>query len=67
MSERRRRLKQFKSLEDRLVEDAKRWRAEAKLLQSGAAQEALLQKAKEAQTTAHASKWLRSPSSQPRK
>jgi hypothetical protein len=56
-----RRFKKFKSLEERLSVDAKRWREEAKLLLPGAAREALLRKAKQVETAAQASEWLRAP------
>jgi hypothetical protein len=63
-----RRFKKFKSLEARLIEDAKRWREEARLLLPGAAREALLRKAKQAETAAQVSEWLRAPGLQtPRK
>ena len=44
MQEQRRRLKQLMSLEERLVEDAKRLREEAKLLPPGAMRDAMLRK-----------------------
>jgi hypothetical protein len=44
VQEQRRRLKQLKSLEERLAEDAKRLREEAKLLPSGAIHDATLRK-----------------------
>jgi hypothetical protein len=44
VQEQRRRLKQLKSLEERLAEDAKRLREEAKLLPSGAIRDATLRK-----------------------
>jgi hypothetical protein len=44
MHEQRRRLKQFKSLEERLAEDAKRLREEAKLLPPGAMRDAMRRK-----------------------
>lgn len=57
----RRRFKQSLSLEERLSEEAKCLRAEAKLLPPGAEREALLRKARQAETGAHLSEWLRSP------
>nr|WP_082757425.1 MULTISPECIES: hypothetical protein [Afipia] len=63
----RRRFKQTVSLELRLAEEAKRLRAEAKLLPPGAAREALLRRARQAETGAHLSEWLRSPGLQPPK
>jgi hypothetical protein len=44
VQEQRRRLKQLMSLEERLVEDAKRLREEAKLLPPGAMRDAMLRK-----------------------
>jgi hypothetical protein len=61
MQQQRRRLKQLKSLEERLTEDAKRLREEAKLLPPGAVRDATLRKARQAETGAHVSEWLRSP------
>jgi hypothetical protein len=63
----RRRVKQIQSLEDRLVEEAKRLREKAKLLPPGAARETLLRKARQAETGSHISEWLRSPELQPPK
>ena len=63
----RRRVKQIQSLEDRLVEEAKRLREKAKLLPLGAVREALLRKARQAETGSHISEWLRSPELQPPK
>ena len=57
----RRRLKQIKSFEERLAEDAKRLREEAKLLPPGAMRDATLRKARQAETGSHMSAWLRSP------
>ena len=57
----RRRFKQTVSLEERLSEEAKRLREEARSLPPGAAREALLRKARQAETGSHMSEWLRSP------
>jgi len=57
----RRRIKQIVSLEERLAEEAKRLRAKAKSLPPGALREALLRKARQADTGSHISEWLRSP------
>jgi len=67
MQQQRRRLKQLKSLEERLAEDAKRLREEAKLLPPGAMRDATLKKARQAETGSHMSAWLRSPELQPPK
>ena len=63
----RRRIKQSLSLEERLSQEAKRLREEAKLLPPGAAREALLRKARQAETGSHMSEWLSSPELQPPK
>jgi hypothetical protein len=57
----RRRFTQTQSLEERLAEEAKRLRAEAKLLPPGALREALIRKARQAETGSHMSEWLTSP------
>jgi hypothetical protein len=61
----RRRFKQTEPLEVRLSEEAKRLREEAKLLPPGAAREALLRRARQAETGSHMSQWLSSPGLQP--
>ena len=61
----RRRFKQNRSLEERLAEEAKRLREEAKSLPPGAQREALLSKARQAETGSHMSEWLRSPELRP--
>ena len=61
----RRRFKQSLSLEERLANEAKRLRDEAKLLPSGAEREALLRRARQAETGSHVSEWLASPGLQP--
>ena len=61
----RRRFKEAQSLEERLAEEAKRLRAEAKLLPPGAKREELIRKARQAETGSHMSEWLRSPGLQP--
>jgi hypothetical protein len=63
----RRRFKQALSLEERLVEEAKRLRGEAKSLPPGAEREALLRKARQAETGSHMSEWLSSPGLRPPK
>jgi len=63
----RRRVKQIQSLEDRLVEEAKRLREKAKSLPPGAARETLLRKARQAETGSHISEWLRSSELRPPK
>jgi hypothetical protein len=61
----RRRFKQTEILEVRLAEEAKRLREEARSLPQGAAREALLRKARQAETGSHMSEWLRSPGLRP--
>ena len=63
--ERRRRFTQTQSLEERLAEEAKRLRAEAKLLKPGTVRDELIRKARQAETGSHMSEWLRSPGLQP--
>jgi hypothetical protein len=63
----RRRFKHTQSLEERLAEEAKRLREEAKLLPPGAVREALLRKARQAETGSHMSEWLSSRGLQPPK
>jgi hypothetical protein len=63
----RRLLKQTDTLEQRLSEEAKRLREEARLLPSGAVRDALTRKARQAETGSHMSEWLRSPGLQPPK
>jgi hypothetical protein len=57
----RRRFKQNISLEERLAEEAKRLREEAKLLPLGIARDTLLRKARQCETGSHMSEWLSSP------
>ena len=61
--QRRNRVKQKKSLEERLTEQAKRLRAEARSLAPGAAQDAALRRAEQAEVGVHMSQWLSSPKS----
>jgi hypothetical protein len=63
----RRRFKQTVSPEERLSEEAKRLRVEAKLLPPGPQREALLRRARQAETGLRMSEWLRSPELQPPK
>jgi len=61
----RRRFKQTQSLEERLAEEAKRLRAEAKLRPPSAARDELIRRARQAETGSHMSEWLRSPGLRP--
>jgi hypothetical protein len=63
----RRHFKQTQSLEERLSEEAKRLRAEAKLLPPGAVREEMIRKARQAETASHMNEWLTSPGLQPPK
>lgn len=65
MGLKRRRIKQTRSLEERLAEEAKRLREEAKLLPPGSDRENMLRKARQAETGSHVSEWLRSPELKP--
>ena len=57
----RRRLIQTHILEERLSAEAIRLREEAKDMKPGAEREAILRKARQAETGSHMSEWLRSP------
>ena len=57
----RRRFRQTRSLEERLLAQAKSLREEARALPVGIAKERLMQKARRADTAAHLSEWLSSP------
>jgi hypothetical protein len=61
----RRRFKQTQSVEERLANEARRLREEARLLPPGALREAVLRKARQAETASRMSDWLRSPGLQP--
>jgi hypothetical protein len=56
---------QTESLEQRLAQEAKRLREEAKLLPPGAEREGLIRRARQAERGSHMSEWLRSPGLQP--
>ena len=60
-----RRYTQPLSPEARLAEDAKCLREEAELLPQGALRDAVLRKARQAETGSHISEWLRSPGLRP--
>ena len=59
--QRRRRFKQTDQLEERLAQEAKRLREEARTLKPGPAREELIRKARQCETGSHMSEWLRSP------
>jgi hypothetical protein len=64
---RRRRFKQILTLEERLAEEAKRLREEAKKLPPGPTREGLLRKAREGEMVARMAGWIMSPGLQPPK
>jgi hypothetical protein len=53
------------SLEERLSEEAKRLRTEAKLLPPGTARDEMIRKARQAETASHMNEWLTSPGLRP--
>lgn len=61
----RRRVKQTVSLEERLIEQAKRWREEARSVRSREERDGLIRKARQAEAAAHVADWLASPGLQP--
>ena len=65
MSERRRRFKQTETFEQRLAQEAVRFRTAADELPPGTARELLLRRARQAETASHMSDWLRSPGLRP--
>ena len=65
MQQQRCHLKQVESLEQRLAKEAKRLREQAELLPQGTLREHVLRKARQAETGARVSRWLRSPGLRP--
>ena len=65
MTEHRRRFKQSNSFEERLSDEAKRLREEAKLLPPGAERDRIIRKARQAETGSHLTEWLTSPGLRP--
>ncbi|MGF6426924.1 uncharacterized protein (DUF3084 family) [Bradyrhizobium elkanii] len=61
----RRRIKQIETLEQRLADRAEEMRERARTMPPGVEKEALLKRARQAETGAHMSEWLRSPGLQP--
>ena len=57
----RRRFKHSISLEQRLAEEAQRWREQAGLLPPGPLRDEALRRARQAETGSHMSEWLQSP------
>jgi hypothetical protein len=65
MQQQRRRFEQSDPLEERLANEAKRLREQAKLLPHGAVRETTIRKARQAETGSQISAWLRSPGLRP--
>lgn len=65
MPERRRIIQPADALEEQLATEAERLREEAMKLKPGVERDALLRKARQAETGSHLSDWLRSPELQP--
>ena len=65
--QRRRRIKQTLTLEQRLAQEAQRLREEAKALPPGPSQERLLRKARQDEMVAHLAEWITSPGLRPPK
>ena len=63
--QKRRRFKQTDVLEDRLAQEAVRLRELAKTMKHGPLREETLRKARQCETGAHMSEWLRSPGLKP--
>ena len=62
----RRRIKHEKTFQERLAEEAQRFREAAQKLPPGShAQELLLRRARQAETASHMNEWLSSPGLQP--
>ncbi|WP_342760691.1 hypothetical protein [Bradyrhizobium sp. CSA207] len=62
MIKRRRRIKHTSTFEERLAEEARRFKEAAeKELPGSTARELLLRRARQAETVSHLSEWLRSP------
>jgi hypothetical protein len=55
------RFKQIQSLEERLADEAKRLREEAKLLPPGAVRDEVLRKARQMEAASHMNEWLAAP------
>jgi hypothetical protein len=66
MQKQRRRLKQLKSLKERLLDRVNSLREEAKLMRPCFERDELLRKAHQAETAAHMDEWLRSPGQPPK-
>ena len=60
MQRQRRRFKQTRTFEERLAEEAARFRKAAEELPPGTARELLLRRARQSETASHLSDWLKS-------
>jgi hypothetical protein len=67
MLKRRLRVKHEKTFQQRLADEALRFREAADKLPPGTARELLLRRARQAETASHIDDWLRSPGLQPPK
>ena len=68
MPQQRRRIKHEKTFQERLAEEALRFKEAAAKLPAGShAQELLLRRARQAETASHVDEWLTSPGLQPPK
>jgi hypothetical protein len=67
VTERRRRVQQTRSLEERMTEQAAKLRERASQLPASAERESLLKRARIAETGDHLSDWISSPGLQPPK
>jgi hypothetical protein len=68
MPQQRRRIKHEKTFQERLADEAVRFKEAAERLPPGShAQELLLRRARQAETAAHIDEWLTSPGLQPPK
>jgi hypothetical protein len=65
MVQQRRRIKHEKTFEERLAEEAQRFKEAADQLPPGTARELLLRRARQAGTAARINEWLTSPGLQP--
>src|SRR5205814_377789 len=63
--QKRLRFKHEKTFEERLAEQAQRFKEAAEALPPGTARELLLTRARQAETASHINNWLRSPGRQP--
>lgn len=63
--QRRKRTKHTATFEERLAEEAKRFKDAAEQLPPGTERELLLRRARQAETASHMSDWLRSPGLRP--